>query len=46
MPTSNLLKIVYNKWLQVFDNKMVDLYSLTMDDYNRLYFYPQDTISF
>ena len=33
--TFNLSKIVHNKWLQASGNWMVDLYSATMDDYNK-----------
>ena len=35
MPTCNLLETMHNKWLQASGNKMVDLYSATMDDYSR-----------
>ena len=35
MPTYNLLKIVHNKWLQASRNRMVNLYSATVDDYIR-----------
>ena len=35
MPTCNLSKTVHNKWLQASGNWMVDLYSATVDDYNR-----------
>lgn len=32
MPTSNLAKIVHNKWLQQSGNKMTCLYEATIDD--------------
>ena len=35
VPTCNLLETVHNKWLQASRNKMVDLYSATVDDYSR-----------
>ena len=38
MPTCNLSETMYNKWLQALGNKMVDLYSATVDDYNRAAF--------
>ena len=34
VPSYNLSKIVHNKWLQASGNKMVDLYSATVDDYS------------
>ena len=36
MPTCNLSKTVHNKWLQASRNRMVDLYSSTVDDYSRV----------
>ena len=35
VPTCNLSEIVHNKWLQASRNKMVELYSATVDDYSR-----------
>ena len=35
MPTCNLSETMHNKWLQASGNKMVDLYSATVDDYSR-----------
>ena len=35
MPTCNLSETMHNKWLQALGNKMVDLYSATVDDYSR-----------
>ena len=35
VPTCNLSETVHNKWLQASGNKMVDLYSVTVDDYSR-----------
>ena len=35
MPTCNLSETMHNKWLQASGNKMVDLYSTTVDDYSR-----------
>ena len=35
IPTCNLLETVHNKWLQASGNRMVDLYSATVDDYSR-----------
>ena len=35
VPTRNLSETVHNKWLQASGNKMVDLYSATVDDYSR-----------
>ena len=35
VPTCNLSETMHNKWLQASGNKMVDLYSATVDDYNR-----------
>ena len=34
MPIYNLSVIIHNKWLQASGNKMVDLYSATVDDYS------------
>jgi hypothetical protein len=34
-PTWNFSKIVYNKWLQAFENNMSNLYNATLDDYCR-----------
>ena len=35
VPTCNLSETIHNKWLQALGNKMVDLYSATVDGYNR-----------
>ena len=35
MSTCNLSETVHNKWLKATGNRMVDLYSATMNDYNR-----------
>ena len=35
VPTCNLSETIHNKWLQALGNKMVDLYSATVDDYSR-----------
>ena len=35
MPTCNLSETIHNKWLQASGNKMVDLYSATVDDYSK-----------
>ena len=35
MPTCNLSETVHNNWLQASGNRMVDLYSAAVDDYNR-----------
>ena len=35
MPTCNLSETMHNKWLQASGNKMVDLYSATVDNYSR-----------
>ena len=35
MSTSNLSETMHNKWLQASGNWMVDLYSATVDDYNK-----------
>ena len=35
MPTCNLSETMHNKWLQASGNKMVYLYSATVDDYSR-----------
>lgn len=32
MPTCNFVEIVYNKWLQQFNNIMICLYEMTLDD--------------
>ena len=36
MPTCNLSEIVHNKWLHASGNRMVGLYSVTVDDYSRI----------
>ena len=36
VPTCNLSETIHNKWLQASGNKMVDLYSATVDDYSRI----------
>ena len=35
VPTCNLSETIHNKWLQAPGNRMVDLYSATVDDYDR-----------
>jgi len=37
MPNCNLIKSIYNKWLQASGNKGGDLYMATVDDYIRAF---------
>ena len=46
IPTCNLSKTMHNKWLQASGNKMVDLYSATVEDYSRAALQPSGYFNF